>query len=429
MDKELLRRLGIIKAAADLLKDQQATREALELMNPGSQAAREIARMQEAIDPMRQIRQSKLARYGDLQEALKRYEDQYLASPHREFAEIEKASRLAQVASHYTATQGYLPDSTLEAIECSSRFTAPTTSAIQAYLEIFEKERADLLKTTRATLLDGGVRDALAHMKSPWLDLHDITGSISGVVGLRELGQSLAAHQPYDIETSRSVRQALGDWRDFTTSPSRATSPATDREVLYRERGLEPALVRFPTNAFDELTDDAGLTAESNAVFALFDSDLPVIDVNQSALQRATFAFQRLLRFEIYLRRFIHDAMTKDFGEDWPRHRLPPNIYNDWMDKQSRAQAKGGDVGLLIDQADFTHYLTIIQRSDNWSTVFKPLFHRKEDVMESLQRLAPLRVHTMHARPMSITNADLLMLYVETTRIVRAVRLYAARLN
>lgn len=71
----------------------------------------------------------------------------------------------------------------------------------------------------------------------------------------------------------------------------------------------------------------------------------------------------------------------------------------------------------------------IIQRNDNWKILFEPLFHRKEDVVESLQRLAPLRVDTMHARPMNITNADLLMLYVETTRIVRAARLYAARLN
>ena len=265
-------------------------------------------------------------------------------------------------------------------------------------------------------------------MQSPWLDLNDIKGSINGVIGLRELGQSLAARQPFDIETTQLMRHALGDWRDFTTTPSRATFPTADREVLYHERGLEPALVRLPAEAFDELTDDAGLTAESDAVFALFHSEFPVIDVSQTALQRANFAFERLLRFEIYLRRFIHDAMTKAFGEDWPRHRLPPDIYNDWMDKRSKAQSKGGDAGLLIDQADFTHYLVIIQRNDNWSTVFKPLFHRKEDVVESLQRLAPLRVDTMHARPMNITNADLLMLYVETTRIVGVARMYAGSL-
>jgi hypothetical protein len=44
-------------------------------------------------------------------------------------------------------------------------------------------------------------------------------------------------------------------------------------------------------------------------------------------------------------------------------------------------------------------------------------FGRPESVRESFQRLYPIRLDTMHARP--ITQDDELLLYVETRRLVK----------
>jgi hypothetical protein len=49
--------------------------------------------------------------------------------------------------------------------------------------------------------------------------------------------------------------------------------------------------------------------------------------------------------------------------------------------------------------------------------VFEPFFRRLEDVRESFQRLHPIRLDTMHARP--ITQDDELLLYVEARRLAR----------
>ena len=68
----------------------------------------------------------------------------------------------------------------------------------------------------------------------------------------------------------------------------------------------------------------------------------------------------------------------------------------------------------MIAYADFTDYVLVICRRDNWR-IFKRYFGREESVRESFQRLYPIRLDTMHAR--QITHEDELFLYVETRRL------------
>ncbi|MEX0805198.1 MAG: hypothetical protein WD688_18030 [Candidatus Binatia bacterium] len=70
----------------------------------------------------------------------------------------------------------------------------------------------------------------------------------------------------------------------------------------------------------------------------------------------------------------------------------------------------------MIAYADFTDYERVICRGDNWRDVFAPFFRRPESLRESLQRLYPIRLDTMHAR--FITQDDELLLYVETRRLM-----------
>jgi len=67
--------------------------------------------------------------------------------------------------------------------------------------------------------------------------------------------------------------------------------------------------------------------------------------------------------------------------------------------------------------------VTIITRRDNWEAVFKPIFCRAESVIESFQRLYPIRICTMHARV--ITQDDELYLYVEVKRLLAAIGIEA----
>jgi hypothetical protein len=82
------------------------------------------------------------------------------------------------------------------------------------------------------------------------------------------------------------------------------------------------------------------------------------------------------------------------------------------------------DGNLDVPTWDFTDYELIICKRDNWREVFGVFFDRPENVRESFQRLYPIRLDTMHARP--ITHDDQLLLYVETRRLLKVIRIRSA---
>ena len=68
---------------------------------------------------------------------------------------------------------------------------------------------------------------------------------------------------------------------------------------------------------------------------------------------------------------------------------------------------------------DFTDYVPIIIRKDNWQAVFQPVFKRPTLVQESFQRLYPIRNCVMHS--CIIIQDDELYLHAETTRLLKAI--------
>ena len=138
-------------------------------------------------------------------------------------------------------------------------------------------------------------------------------------------------------------------------------------------------------------------------------------DEQESAFKRNKTAYDLLQRFETLLRRFIDERMKAVFGANWIKHQVPGEIHKQWLEKKQKARKNGEPEQPLIAYADFTDYVQIITRKDNWEKVFKPIFRRNTFVQESFQRLYPIRVCTMHAR--AITQDEELYLYVEVKRI------------
>jgi hypothetical protein len=53
-----------------------------------------------------------------------------------------------------------------------------------------------------------------------------------------------------------------------------------------------------------------------------------------------------------------------------------------WTEKKAKDTTSCSDLP-LIDYADFSDYIKLIERKDNWIDVFQAVFVRKEDVQES----------------------------------------------
>lgn len=264
-----------------------------------------------------------------------------------------------------------------------------------------------------------GLQRALAAMRTPWLNLNSELQSMRGFATLQGIGHGLEDLPSFGVDLAGALRSDLGDWRDQIAFQDSTLQDLTARTEFYIERGLNPDLTGFPEEAFAESLELARIRFDPPPIVAAYEAPVPKGDDvdEEDGLARTNIAHDWLQRMETNLRSFIDRKMCGAFGSDWPRHRLPNGMYDRWQDKKQRAIANGEVERPLIAYADFTDYEPLICRRDNWP-VFTPFFGRQESVRESLQRLYPVRICTMHAR--SITQDDVLFLYVEVRRIVKA---------
>jgi hypothetical protein len=250
-------------------------------------------------------------------------------------------------------------------------------------------------------------------MNHPWLR-GDAINSALGFAAMQAMGRALDQYKPFEPELSSALRKNLGDWRDIVEPQLPTILDAQLRSGFYRERGFNSALTDFSESAFADSAELAGLVARRSTGI----DTSSVGDDVEIGLRRNKEAFDRLQRFETAIRRFIEASMRSVFGEKWVKQRTPQKMYETWIDKRDKAIKAGEPERPLIEYADFSDYRIIIERSDNWNDVFKAIFGRVEDVRESLQRLQPVRIATMHAR--WITLDDEALLIFETKRLLKA---------
>ena len=287
-------------------------------------------------------------------------------------------------------------------------------------------EAAEMLKVLQSgtvaayakqfTTIDTAQAAALASMSSPWMRDFEGQRSASALLELHGLGNALRLVQGFDHGLTVALRADFGDWRDTNTFPEVVFEDPVARTNLYVERGFNTALTDFPDLAFREGLVRAGLDDDTD-----WDIQISEQDPEQEAdFKRANKCHGHLQRLERGLRKFIDQAMTAQYGADWPKKRLPPKLLEAWEFKKSRAESDGVVLTMFIDVADFSDYVDIICKKDHWREVFQVRFKRTESVRESFQRLHPIRVATMHSRP--VTKADELYTLAETMRLLRAIR-------
>ena len=263
------------------------------------------------------------------------------------------------------------------------------------------------------------IRHAIGAMTTPWLNTEDQDRSFTGIVELQEIGHVLHTMPGFDIAAAAQLRPHLGDWRTPLDWPPEIFIDPLARSEFYVELGLNPALTEFPASAFDQATTLAGIKFPPPARIHDYDY-VPEQDDEKIALDRTIAAYGQLHRFETQIREFIDQRMTSAVGENWIKSRVPEKTRKEWHKKKTKARDGGELERPLIAYADFTDYKQVIEQNNNWSQVFESIFQSKILVQESFQRLYPIRVCTMHSRP--ITQDDELYLHAETRRLLKAIQ-------
>lgn len=263
---------------------------------------------------------------------------------------------------------------------------------------------------------------AMESMRTPWLDAKEAMRSMAGFAELQGIGRALVSMPSFGDSLASALRIDLGDWRDPIGWRPEIFTDLVARSDFYVSLGFDRALTDFPALAFEQSLDIAGLRREPPPLVDRYGAPTARAndDDKEDGLTRTNMAHDRLLRLETQLREFIDERMTRSFGTDWPKRRLPNGLYESWQEKKQKAKEAGGEEWPLVAYADFTDYERVICKRDNWREIFAAFFGRSESVRESFQRLYPIRLDTMHARP--ITQDDELLLYVETRRLAKVIK-------
>lgn len=268
----------------------------------------------------------------------------------------------------------------------------------------------------------GGVaaqRDLIASMSRPWLREMEAARSAAALVELHGIGSALRSIQGFDDALTTALRADLGDWRDRISFPHVVFDDPVARTEFYVERGFDSALTDFPDETFQESLVLVGLDVDAQDAVEWPEAMHAADGIEEAAFRRTNKCHNYLQRLERRLRQFIDHAMTAQYGADWPKKRLSPEMLESWESKKSKAQNAGMVLTPFIEVADFTDYEAIICRQDHWREVFENRFKRKESVRESLQRLYPIRLATMHAR--FVTKDDELYVLAESMRLLNAI--------
>jgi hypothetical protein len=144
----------------------------------------------------------------------------------------------------------------------------------------------------------------------------------------------------------------------------------------------------------------------------------PAESEQERAEERLQEAYRVLLIFEPEVREAVVLLMTNNCDPRWERQRVPGEVLESWKDKRRQRVERGEPSRRLVEYADFSDYLQIIIRSDNWRDVFAAIFINPVDVQASFCRLQDLRIRTMHFG--MVSHGDLRLMKVEAARVLRA---------
>ena len=258
----------------------------------------------------------------------------------------------------------------------------------------------------------------LQTISTPWLNVGNEMQSVQGVVGLYGIGSALRDLSAYSLDLTDLLRLDLGDWREVTL-PEDIEDDPFERASFYEDLGFNIDLTAFPNETFEQLITEAGVRTPDISLQEDYYQVPTSEDIDEEGFERTNDAHDVLLRFETHVRKFISDRMEDEIGQNWIRHRIPGDMRSQWEGKKLRDSNPDNRFLPPIAYADFTDYVVIICRNDNWRDLFESTFERKQSVQESFSRLFPVRLATMHAR--IITHDDEVYLNAETRRILKAI--------
>ena len=297
------------------------------------------------------------------------------------------------------------------------KYRLPVGNEVSGLLASYLKAHQTVSRNPNADYL-ANFRGLAESIRTPWISTVNEMQSVKGFADLYGIASAVGTLPAYELNLTEKLRLDLGDWRQVTL-PDRIADDPIERTLFYDELGLNPDLTAFPNEAFEQIIADTGLSTLDIPLSENHYRFSSPKETEEEGFERTNRAHKLLMRLESLLRNYIAERMAEAFGANWMRQRIPGNILSDWKTKRQLASREDGREFPLIAYSDFSDYMQIIVRKDNWNDIFGTDFKYKSSVEESFRRLYPIRLATMHSR--IITQDDELYLFVEMKRILKAI--------
>jgi hypothetical protein len=399
---------------------------------------RDLLQLRDEMDPLRKLRDMGLQKRVQDHDAVRRLMEETARAARPAYLEdairnLEKQNALTRahdtdLAVRFEALRAGIPPRDASAlygeVEAAVRRMADIERArtqARRYIELQEGHAGSLAAALRASAgvaqrIDAARIAELVAIKAPWVDATAPTRSFESVAALAALGSSLRL--PSLELQSDAIRKALGDWRGVSI-PETILLDWDVRRSFYVHHGFDTRLTELPEPAFIESMRRTSVWRPDLSLPIAPVAQVEIENAEQAVEERMTQAFGLIRNIERQVRVYIERVMTERYGRNWVKQRVPAETLAAWRDKRKRESEEGRRVRPLIEYADFTDYLDIMIRRDNWADVFAPVFKTKDEVTVSFRRLFPLRICTMHGR--EITKEDYLVLVVETRWLLQAI--------
>lgn len=203
-----------------------------------------------------------------------------------------------------------------------------------------------------------------------------------------------------------SYRPLIGDIRDIVFKPDFEASPQS-RLGSYLDAGFNPTLLKPSQKALVGMLGingfvEPGLWQHGGRIIVPVRRPLRarVKDFKLTPLQRQ--AYNELGELERWLRAFIDEEMSAVYGEDWYKTHAPKKL----MGRINKMNLSDDDITgiIVLDDADFAHYLEIILDDNRWVDVFIHIFGDRDEAAAMLKLFKELRASVAHYK--GFTKAD-----------------------
>lgn len=233
------------------------------------------------------------------------------------------------------------------------------------------------------------LRRQMESMTASWVDNQLRALSFQGFAVASRIGFSLRSAPAFDEETREELDEDLGGAIDVDDD-----SGPEDRDAAHIAAGMETSLFAIAPAGFGEVLIQTGfvLKREFVPVPQTTDGTDPGLMFHPGHNMLITVVEQNL-------RSVVNERMATEYGANWLRDRMHPDIVKEWTARREEAVSKGEASLDLIHYSNFMELKDIVVRKDHWRVLFKTVFKHKGHFEMSMERLHPIRNPLAHSRP------------------------------